>query len=37
LLLSVPYRPQLTPDLLWATLPASAAGSGNITVSAKEA
>jgi aryl-alcohol dehydrogenase-like predicted oxidoreductase len=37
LLLSVPYRPQLTPDLLWATLPASAAGSGNITVIAKEA
>ncbi len=37
LLLSVPYRPQLTPDLLWATLPASAAGSANITVVAKEA
>ncbi len=36
-LLSVPYRPQLTPDLLWATLPAAAAGSGNITVIAKEA
>jgi aryl-alcohol dehydrogenase-like predicted oxidoreductase len=37
LLLSVPYRPQLTPDLLWANLPASAVGSGNITVTAKEA
>jgi aryl-alcohol dehydrogenase-like predicted oxidoreductase len=37
LLLSVPYRPQLTPDPLWAILPASIAGSGNITVIAKEA
>jgi aryl-alcohol dehydrogenase-like predicted oxidoreductase len=37
LLLSVPYRPQLTPELLWATVPASTAGSGNITVIAKEA
>jgi len=36
LLLSVPYRPQLTPELLWATVPASAAGSGAITVTAKE-
>jgi aryl-alcohol dehydrogenase-like predicted oxidoreductase len=37
LLLSVPYRPQLTPDLLWTSLPASAVGSGQITVTAKEA
>ncbi|MGO8756706.1 MAG: aldo/keto reductase [Terracidiphilus sp.] len=36
LLLSVPYRPQLTPDLLWASLPASAVGSGTLTVVAKE-
>jgi aryl-alcohol dehydrogenase-like predicted oxidoreductase len=36
LLLSVPFRPQLTPDLLWAALPASTAGSANITVIAKE-
>jgi aryl-alcohol dehydrogenase-like predicted oxidoreductase len=37
LLLSVPYRPQLTPDLLWASLPASAVSNGKITVTAKEA
>lgn len=37
LLLSVPYRPQLTPDLLWASVPASAVGSGTVTVTAKEA
>ena len=37
LLLSVPYRPQLTPEPLWANLPAAAVGSGNVTVTAKEA
>ncbi len=37
LLLSVPYRPQLTPDLLWTSLPASEVGSSQITVTAKEA
>jgi aryl-alcohol dehydrogenase-like predicted oxidoreductase len=36
LLLSVPYRPQLTTELLWATLPTFAAGDGKITVLAKE-
>jgi aryl-alcohol dehydrogenase-like predicted oxidoreductase len=36
LLLSVPYRPQLTPDLLWASVPASAVGGGTVTVTAKE-
>jgi hypothetical protein len=36
-LLSVPYRPQLTPDLLWTSLPAATVGSGQITVTAKEA
>ena len=36
LLMSVPYRPQLTPDLLWASVPASAVGGGTVTVTAKE-
>ena len=31
-----PVPPQLTPDLLWASLPASAVGSGTLTVVAKE-
>jgi aryl-alcohol dehydrogenase-like predicted oxidoreductase len=31
LLVSVPYRPQLTPDLLWATVPAAAVGGGTVT------
>ena len=37
LLLSVRYRPQLTPDLLWASVPASAVGNGTVTVVAREA
>jgi aryl-alcohol dehydrogenase-like predicted oxidoreductase len=37
LLLSVPYRPQLTTDLLWASVPASVVGDGKVTVTAKEA
>lgn len=37
LLLSVPYRPQLTPELLWASVPAAAVGDGKVTVTAKEA
>ena len=36
-LLSVPYRPQMTPDLFWASIPASAVGSGTVTVTAREA
>ncbi len=36
LLLSVPYRPQLTPDLLWASLPATAVDDGKVTVTATE-
>lgn len=36
-LLSVPYRPQFTPDLLWTAVPASAVGSGAVTVVAREA
>ena len=36
LLLAVPYRPQLTPELLWASVPASAVGSGTVTVTARE-
>jgi hypothetical protein len=36
LLVSVPYRPQLTPDLLWATVPAAAVGGGTVTVTARE-
>jgi aryl-alcohol dehydrogenase-like predicted oxidoreductase len=37
MLLSVPYRPQLTQDLLWASLSASAVGDGKVTVTAREA
>lgn len=37
LLLSVPYRPQLTPELLWTSLPASSIGGGKVTVTAREA
>ena len=37
LLLSVPYRPQLTAELLWASVPASAVADGKVTVTAKEA
>lgn len=37
LLLSVPYRPQLTPELLWASLTGSDVGNGTITVTAREA
>jgi aryl-alcohol dehydrogenase-like predicted oxidoreductase len=37
LLLSVPYRPQLTSELLWASVPSAAIGSGTVTVTAKEA
>lgn len=36
-LLSVPYRPQLTNELLWASVPASAVGDGEVTVTATEA
>jgi hypothetical protein len=36
LLLSVPYRPQLTPEPLWASVPAAAVGDGKVTVIAKE-
>jgi aryl-alcohol dehydrogenase-like predicted oxidoreductase len=35
-LLSVPYRPQMTPELLWASVPAAAVGDGTVTVTAKE-
>jgi aryl-alcohol dehydrogenase-like predicted oxidoreductase len=35
-LLSVPYRPQMTNELFWANVPASAVGSGTVTVTAKE-
>ena len=34
--LSVPYRPQLTQELLWASLPAAAVGDGKVTVVAAE-
>lgn len=37
LLLSVPYRPQITNDPLWASVSAAAAGNGKVTVTAKEA
>jgi len=37
LLLTVPYRPQMTTDLLWASVPAAAIGDGKVTVTAKEA
>ena len=37
LLLSVPYRPQITNDPLWASVPAAAVGDGKVTVTAKEA
>ena len=37
LLLSVPYRPQLTPDLLWAGVPASAVATDKVTVTSIEA
>lgn len=37
LLLSVPYRPQLTTDLLWASVPAAAVGDGKVTVTATQA
>jgi aryl-alcohol dehydrogenase-like predicted oxidoreductase len=36
LLLSVPYRPQITNELFWANVPASAVGSGTITLTARE-
>jgi aryl-alcohol dehydrogenase-like predicted oxidoreductase len=36
LLLSVPYRPQLTPEPMWASVPATAVGDGKVTVTAKE-
>ena len=36
-LLSIPYRPQVTQDLFWASVPASAVGSGTVSVTAKEA
>jgi aryl-alcohol dehydrogenase-like predicted oxidoreductase len=36
-LLSVPYRPQITNDLLWANVPASVVGNGKVTVMAREA
>ena len=29
-------RPQLTPELLWASVPAAAVGGGTVTVVAKE-
>jgi len=37
LLLSVPYRPQLTQELLWASVPAAAVAGGTVTVVAREA
>jgi aryl-alcohol dehydrogenase-like predicted oxidoreductase len=36
LLLSLPYRPQLTTELLWASLPAAVVGDGKVTVIARE-
>ena len=37
LVLSVPYRPQLTNEPLWASLPVASIGDGKVTVTAKEA
>lgn len=36
MLSSIPYRPQLTPELLWASVPAAAVGGGTVTVVARE-